>query len=258
MAEKYEIDFHRFEYDALAALYTEAQAVKLGEDALAAKTLNVSGTNAVTDILSQYKRKVQKAYAEPLTVSQREYLVRLCYRLSPEYAKHDADFWAWYNGRPDMHEVYQYGMQNANYAMNPANGEWVYKDGKDWDKSWETTPANSEMFFRVTGDYNVRRFREVNRDPVFSEGDLVHLRAAFIGRRDYDPLYGTIDRYGTPDASVMRLGTVMQLTTEINRYSRGGKGSRNVNVLWFGTTEPMMVPERIIKHHERKRRAKKA
>ena len=252
MAEKYEINFPQFNADAALGHYDVLAAVNLANATLTAKNLNRNESLTVTDIVGQYNRK------NTLSDSQRLYLLRLCRKNSPEYVMYTNNFFAWYNARPDMSELYQYGITQAWYLQHPVTGDWTYKDNdKDWDKAWDTAPATPDMFWRVVSDYNTRRFREVSRDPVYNEGDLVTLRAPFIGRWGYDPYVGTNPDGSTPDAATPRVGTVMQLTTEINRNSRGGKGSRNINILWLGTTEIKPVPERVVKWHERKRRAKK-
>jgi hypothetical protein len=104
-------------------------------------------------------------------------------------------------------------------------------------------------------DYSCKQFREIKRPQVFAEGELVVLRDPFIRNYRYDPYYNGST---TPDATNQRVGTVMANTEKINSRSRAGKGSRNINVLWIGTAEPKMIPERMIKSYERKRRAKKA
>lgn len=255
MADKFEIDFKQFNVDEACKHYTDAMAVAVGNKTLARFNASPTGGNnsryTIADIITQHGAKAS------LTESQRLYLLRLCKEDMPEYAQYVTDFFAWYDSRPDMSELYQYGISQNWYLQHPVNGNWVYKDGDGWDKAWEQKPVNPDMFWRVTGDYSVRRFREVSREHVFSEGELVRLRDPYVGRWDFDPLVGSAPDGSTPAKTEMRLGTVMQLTTEINRHSRGGKGSRNINVLWFGKSSPTLVPERCIKFMERKRRAKK-
>jgi hypothetical protein len=246
MAEQYEIDFKELGEDWLDK-YNDAAAVQNAEEALLNNLVWKDKVAVVRDIIFQYKSR------NLLTTAQKSYLLRLCRYNTPEYKEHKEKFFLWYNERPDLQELYQFGMTNAWYV--PADGVWIYKGGEGWDTAWEKAPANAEMFFRAANDYSCKQFREIKRPQVFAEGELVVLRDPFIRNYRYDPYYNGST---TPDATNQRVGTVMANTEKINSRSRAGKGSRNINVLWIGTAEPRMIPERMIKSYERKRRAKKA
>jgi hypothetical protein len=50
-----------------------------------------------------------------------------------------------------------------------------------------------------------------------------------------------------------RIGMVVEHKDEISRRSRGGKGSRMINVLWINIGEQKAVPERILKKYREKK-----
>lgn len=245
MAEQYEMDFKEFGENWLDK-YDAAAAVKNAEEALKAGLHWKDKADVIKDIIGQYYSK------NTLSQPQTHYLLRMCKQNTPEYAEHKENFFAWYNNRPDMAELYRYGMSKAWYI--PADGHWVYKGGEGWNTAWESAPANAEMFFRAATDYAGREFRELRRPTVYNEGDLVVLRAPFVGSWQHDPYY---EGSKTPDATNLRIGTVMAHTEKFGHRSRAGKGSRQISVLWIGSAEPKLIPERMIKSHERKRRAKK-
>jgi hypothetical protein len=247
MADLYEIDFKELDDHELINKYDVTAAVLNAEDALTKGIVHADKQDTVRDIIAQYRNK------HGLTDLQRAYLMRLTSHNTPEYHTHQKDFFVWYNSRADMQELYHFGMANTWYV--PVGGIWLYKDAEGWDKNWEKAPASAEMFFRVVNDYSCKQFREIKRPQVFEEGELVVLRAPFVGDWRNDPYY---EGSKTPDGTNLRIGTVMANTDKINNRSRAGKGSRNINVLWIGNAEPTVIPERMIKHHERKRRAKKA
>lgn len=251
MAEKYQFDFPRFDVDPLFGKYTTASLAAWG-DAWLAKYPNegAHSRHAVLDLT--HAAKTYSGFSD----SQSNYLVRLVKQFTPEHIKYEADFTAWYNSRPDIQEIYQWAFSSGDrhYVTHPDTNTWCWQEDSEWNKDWETAPANSDMFWRICGDWNVRKFIAVNRETVFSEGDLVLLRSPFVGNWDYDPIW---DRQNMPDKTVPRIGTILEMTDNIHRNSRAGKGSRAVNVLWNGATEPKLVPERVLKLYERKRRTKK-
>lgn len=250
MAEKYEFDFPHFDTDTLYDKYTQKELATFG-DAYLQKYPNGNETGTVKDL-------TRCAHFESnFTDRQANYLVRLVKEFTPIFQKYEADFHAWYNSRPDIQEIYKWAWTTNTsyfYVIHPDLAQWVYKGDTDWKPEWEQAPATSTMFWRVCGDWNVRKFIAVNRETPYSEGDLVLLRSPFVGNWDYDPLW---ERENMPDKTVPRIGTILEMTSEIHRNSRAGKGSRAVNVLWNGTTEAKLVPERVLKLYERKRRTKK-
>ena len=247
MAEKYEFDFKMFEMSSLNS-YTLPEVVRCAEDYQ--KSGATYASHIVNDMLAQYKTK------NTLSDSQRNYLLSIIRYQTPEYLKYEQDFFSWFDSRPDIQEIYKFGLSSGYaYVQDPLTAEYVSKGSEHWNKDWETRPANSRMFWRVTNDWNVRKFKEINRDTVFEEGDLIVLRKPNVGNWRYDPYY---DGRNTPDKLTERIGTVMQMTDDVHRRSRAGKGSRQINVLWIGQSEIKGVPERILKLHERKPRKKKA
>lgn len=246
MAEKYEIDFKQFDVEVLKKKPT-TYLVETGKEMVAANPDTVNPV--IKDMVKQYEQK------NTLSDGQINYLASLVKRATPEWAQHEQELLAWYDARPDVQEIWQYAMsQPYVYVLDAGCGRYVSKGQPGWDVAWETRPRDSDMFWRQINDWNVKRFRIIKADSAFEEGDLVELRKPFLQDWRYDPLY---DGSRTPPPTDMRLGTVMQMTEEVHRRSRAGKGSRLVNVLWMGKTEIEGVPERIIKLHERKRRAKK-
>jgi hypothetical protein len=252
MAEKYEFDFQKFNVDTLYGKYDTTQLAAFGDLWLKKYEKTANSYNAVNDLT--YSAKVYSGFSD----SQKNYLTRFVREFTPEGIQYEKDFLLWYNSRPDIQEIYTWAFNDSGnnfmYLQHPTKNTWSYKGDSDWDSSWEQTPANSNMFWRVCGDWNVRKFVAVNRETTYSEGDLVVLRTPFIGNWDYDPLW---DRQNMPDKTVLRIGTILEMTSSIHRNSRAGKGSRAVQVLWNGTTETKQVPERVLKHLERKRRTKK-
>lgn len=250
MADKYEIDFKQFDVTKDLAHYDDAAAVKAAEDMIASGKSNYR-MPTITDLVNRYNKY------KNLSDSQRSYLLGLIYQHLPEYNAYQQNFNNWYDSRDDIQEIYKYGMKLNPYAYvhHPLTGEYVGRGTALWDKSWDDRPGDARMFWRMTNDWTVRKFVEVNRESDFEEGDLVVLRKGQVGNWRYDPYY---DGNNTPNKLTDRIGTVMQMTDDVHRRSRAGRGSRVINVLWIGQSEMKGVPERILKLHERKPRKKKA
>lgn len=251
MAAKYEFDFQRFNVEALYGKYDREQLAAFGDAWLAKHTDVANSYHTIKDLTGTMKTNPQPSD------SQKNYLTRLVRTFTTEGEQYEKDFLLWFNSRPDIQEIYRWAFTSDGYiyVAHPENGDWCYKGDSSWNPDWEQNPANSDMFWRICGDWNVRKFIAVNRETSYSEGDLVVLRTPYVGNWDYDPLW---ERQNMPDKTVLRVGTILEMTENIHRNSRAGKGSRAVNVLWNGSTEAKLVPERVLKHLERKRRTKKA
>lgn len=252
MAAKYEFDFKPFNVLTDLTHYDKAKTIAAGEAYIAANAGKPNYINTVSEIVTYYKTKGS------ISDSQQNYVLRLIHETLPEYLDYEKKFIEWYDAREDIQEVYKFAMNgNGNYVyvISPTTGDYVSKGSDAWDTAWETRPANARMFWKMTNDWNVRKFMAVNRETPFEEGDLVVLRKGNVGNWRYDPYY---DGSATPDKTTDRIGTVMQMTNDVHRRSRAGKGSRLINVLWIGQSEIKGVPERILKLHERKSRKKKA
>lgn len=248
MAEKYEFNFQPFG-EKHRKTHTTEELIAYAKDWLTTNT-NVNTNYFVKDLVNTYDKK------KTLTDSQIYHLTNSIKSNLPEYKDYEKDFFDWYDSREDIQEVYKFGVnENHIYVRHPNNGSWLYRGGEGWDVAWESRPPNAEMFWRVTNNWNVRKFKAVNAESPYEEGDLVVLRSPFIGHHLYDPLY--TGRSSTVGKEEQRIGTIMQMTKEVHRNSRAGNGSRLVNVLWVGKTEIIGVPERTIKLYERKRRTKK-
>lgn len=183
---------------------------------------------------------------ETLTDNQRWHLKREAAHFVPHYEEYTKKFFDWYDNRPDMQEM---------YGACTGNNWWFYDNygnHKNRDEGialgWDKRPPNVEMFERVANSWEGSKYRELKRDVVFEVGDQVVLRKPFIGTYRYDPIYYSQEVDKTAD----RIGMVVQQKEEISRRSRGGKGSRMINVLWLNTGETKALPERCIKKFRQK------
>lgn len=245
MPAKYEIDFAEFD---IRAFRQKPHSYLLD---LAKKVIDRDGLNAHISVRDIYDRFTR---AGSITDGQADYLATLVKYESEEYKKYHEDMISWYNSRPDIQEMYQFAMKQEYVSViSPVTNRYCSKGVPEWNPSWEISPASPIMFWRAMSSWNVKKFRAVNADTMFEEGDLVELRKPFIGDWRYDALY---DGKDTPPPTSIRLGTVMEMTDNVHQHSRAGKGSRLINVLFVGKAEVVGVPERVIKLHERKRRKK--
>lgn len=180
-----------------------------------------------------------------ITPSQKWTLENLAADFCPEWEAFNTKFFEWYDSRPDMQEMYTACSQN---------GWWFYdREGMHHNreqaeaKGWLARPLHWKMFARTAMGHEGSRYRELKRDVVYDVGDQVMLRKPFKGSHNYDPTYGkglSMDEE--------RVGMVVEHKDAISRKSRGGKGSRLINVLWITTGEQKAVPERIIKKYREK------
>ena len=161
----------------------------------------------------------------------------------------DKKFFAWYDNHEGAQEVYKAVTKEA-YCYYKPDDSYEY-DLKNAPEGWRDRPECAYQFAKYVGTHEGRTYIEKNREQKFEEGDLVVLRKPFVGNYDYDPHY----RNDTMKPDDLRYGTVMAANTgEIHHHSRGGKGSRNINVMWFGKGGNIVaVPERVLKWESRKR-----
>jgi hypothetical protein len=183
---------------------------------------------------------------ETMTDNQRWHLKREAAYFVPHYEEYTKKFFDWYDSRPDMQDM---------YASCTTNSWWFYDiHGNHKSKEeaaalgWDKRPNTVEAFERVANGWEGSKYRELKRDIVFDVGDQVVLRKPFVGTYRYDPIYYSQEADKTAD----RIGMVVQHKEEISRRSRGGKGSRMINVLWLNTGETKTIPERCIKKFRQK------
>ena len=179
-----------------------------------------------------------------ITDSQKWTLLGMASVYSPAFEEIDKDFFAWYDSREDMQKMYEACSDNV---------WWFYdRDGKHHDKNhaekegWLKRPLNYKMFYSIAYSGEGSRYRELNRDIVYDVGDQVVLRQPFKGSYRYDPTYGVAGINHTDE----RVGMVVEHKDQITRRSRGGKGSRLINVLWLQIGEQKLIPERCIKKYK--------
>ena len=180
-----------------------------------------------------------------ITSSQKWTLENLAADWCPEWEAFNTKFFEWYDSRPDMQEMYAACSQH-NWWFYDRNGTHFSRDQAE-EKGWLARPDNYHMFERIAFGHEGSKYRELKRDVVYDVGDQVMLRRPFVGSYNYDPCYGK----GLPYEED-RVGMVVEHKDAISRKSRGGKGSRMINVLWITTGEQKAVPERIIKKDREK------
>lgn len=189
-------------------------------------------------------------------------ILQYAYPLSKAFNDINDVFFAEYNSRPDLQELYVKFAPEINWAYDTlghhhARGSY-YREQEEKDKAYwqahDVAPADYYMFQAVYDNGNTRTFREANRETPFQPGDLVKLRTGYIGHPDWDHLF--VSRYQahqtgttTPDRTVDRIGMVMRVTDTVPW--RAAKGTKRIEILWHGNTETSHVPEKCLKWEER-------
>lgn len=181
-----------------------------------------------------------------------------------ECAAINAAFLQEYDSREDLQEMYRDSAQSSNYFNGLEIQTSTYYEGgiAAIEKGgYRERPADYAMFHHFYDTHTNRKRREVAREPLFQEGDLVVLRLPYVDHPDWDPMW--VSRYvqardnvKTPDKTVERIGMLTSITDKVGSY-RGAKGSRLMKVLWFGKEDAVMVQEKVIKFHERPKKSKK-
>jgi hypothetical protein len=163
-------------------------------------------------------------------------------RYSPAAKEFNDKFFSWYDSRPDMQEAYVETAKEA-YWFYDYDGQYKNQEAAE-AAGWLNRPLNWSMFSGTMSSRNGRKFLEMKREVVYDVGDMVQLRKPYEGRYQHDPLYSSADK----DArSRPRIGTILNHQDNIDYRSRGGKGSRLLNVLWLCNGEQRQIPERTIK-----------
>lgn len=179
-----------------------------------------------------------------ITDSQKWTLENMASSFCPEWDAFNAKFFTWYDSRPEMQEMYRAVTQDS---------WWFYDRGGRHHSSeharaagWMDRPDNWQMFQSHAYGHAGSKYRELKREVVYDVGDQVMLRTPMVGSWRYDPMYSSDDRT-TP-----RIGMVLEHREEISNKSRGGKGSRMINILWISTGQQNKVPERVLKKYRNK------
>lgn len=188
-----------------------------------------------------------KAYFEKngeLSSNQLWTLGNIAVYYTPAYLEVQNKFFEWYDSREDIRELYT-NIANISYWFYDKQGQHMTNETAK-SAGYMDRPDSWYMFDRIINSWEGNRYRELNRDVVYDVGDLVVVRKPFVGNYLHDPCYGKVD------TDTERVGTVAQHTENLYRRSRGGKGSRMINVIWINTGETKAVPERILKKHKMK------
>ena len=237
-SERYEIDF-KFPHRDRELLFKEDGSRRYTEQEMltfAAKSTDTYTIDFVNNLSNRLN--VDKI---PLTPNQIWTLENKAARFCPESDTLNADFFSWYDSREDIREMYQKVASETSWLYN-SDGNYVSKEDPGYE-GMVKRPETYRMFQSVMNSWHGTQFRELNRDVVYDVGDMVMLRTPFVGNWNYDPAYGE----SLGDAA--RIGTVLEHKEKLNRRSRGGRGSRMINVLWLFNGKQVEVPERVIKKH---------
>lgn len=188
--------------------------------------------------------------------------------MTEEFRQINDSFMTEYDSRADLQELYS-KFYNSNYWVTDRWGDQYCYGNAYWanNTDWKATndaffekhkdrPESITHWTALNDIHNVRTFIEQNRPTPYMEGDLVRLRDPFVGDRHHDPLFTSAydvhyhNATPTPDKSTIRLGTVMKVTDTVNSW-RGSKGSKLIEVLWFGKESTVHIEERFLKWEER-------
>lgn len=177
-----------------------------------------------------------------LSSNQHWTLYNMAGDICPDWDDLNARFFVWYDSRADMQAMYKDCAPHIwwfydRYGQHH-NPEHAVAQG------WTDRPADWKMFKAVADSGEAHRYRELKREIIYDISDQVMLRDPFKGSYRYDPCYNK-----GLTSSEDRIGMVVEHKEEITRRSRGGKGSRLINVLWLQTGDTIAVPERTIKKY---------
>lgn len=177
-----------------------------------------------------------------------------------ERADLDAKFAEWFASREDAQEVWKkfvcknphdgyavtlHDYSGATYSDSP----WYKRSGAKTLTDIENAPVDYHMWESFIADYRVVQYIELARAPSYEVGDLIMLRAPYVGNHRHDPMYGQ-------DVTIPRLGTIVEYKNELYRGGRrsNSRGNRNVNVLWMHTSDIRKIGEKYVKLECRKGR----
>jgi hypothetical protein len=173
-----------------------------------------------------------------ITDDQRNRLYNIAADTCPDYDELDNKFFLWYDSRPDMQEMYKSCTPNLWWFYDRYGQHHTPEVAKA--NGWHDRPQTWQMFKNIANSGEAVKFRELNREIKYDIGDMVQLRTPFVFSWDYDPCRDLAKE-------IPRVGTVVEHKDQISRHSRGGHGSRLINVLWLTSGETKALPERTIK-----------
>jgi hypothetical protein len=164
----------------------------------------------------------------------------------------------WYNKRPEAQEIYKKVVPTLNWFAHSITEKDTegneYKSNKYLNTEQikqlglHENPLNASNVLSLFEGSEARKEIELRRRQPYMEGDVVLLRKPFHGHWDHDP-------HRTKPVGEARYGSVMSVDLEEIDGWRGTKGSRLINVVWFGKDGGISkVPEKIIKLESRKGR----
>lgn len=189
-------------------------------------------------------------------------LLRCAYPASQAYENMNRAFLAEYDSREDLQEIYKKFFGDM-YCVDDqwGNRHWINANHynidaeagaqrQDFIKANSDRPTSYLMYVQVVETNAAKRFIEENRETPYEVGDLVKLRDPFVGHCDWDPQW--VSAYeahrtgvGTPDKSTPRIGTVFSISNVVNWH--GTKGSKQIEIQWFGKDGTVRIPENKLK-----------
>jgi len=176
-------------------------------------------------------------------------LIRAAYPFTVAWERDHEAFFAEYDSRDDLKEIYTALAGKARWFRN-RTGDYVEFNSERFQQEWLVRPESPEMFTCAVDNTYGKKYIEERKESPFMEGDLVLLRSAFVGDRRYDPM----KKYGVdcPGTDVPRIGTILHISDKVAVARRGGVvGNRVVSVLWMGKEQPDDVYQRRLKFYER-------
>lgn len=205
----------------------------------------VADSCGANDYQKEFATSVSAHYNKngAITPNQLWTLTNMAAPYSPAWDEVNKDFFVWYDSREDMRKMYEACSSN-NWWFYDRQGQHHSREQAE-TFGWTKRPDSWKMFYNVAYSGEGSRYRELNREVIYDIGEQVVLRTPFKGSYRYDPTYG----HGV-DAALDRVGMVVEHKEAITRRSRGGKGSRLINVLWLQTGQQKEIPERCIKKYK--------
>lgn len=204
----------------------------------------IANATDVTEYARDFQENVSRQIAngKEITSNQEWTLRNLAIPHTPAFKELDDKFFAWYDSRPDMAQMYESVSQNI-WWMYDRNGNH-HSQEVCRNKGWDKRPESWKMFYNAAFSGEGARYRELHREVVYDIGDQVVLRERFKNSWRHDPCYSL----GLPNETD-RVGMVIEHVEQISRRSRGGKGTRLINVLWLNTGEKKPIAENKIKKY---------
>lgn len=188
---------------------------------------------------------------------QQQYLNRYSWNshMRKEYSRRIMD---WYASSPEAQEIYRDAAKTLTWFnvleidVDEAGNEhenWKYITAMEAHaRGLHEKPIDGYNVMYVLQSSEGRKAQELKRYQPFMEGDIVLLRTPYHRHWDHDP-------HRLQEAGIPRYGTVMGTETGETDNWRSTRGSRLVQVVWFGKDgQAQKVPEKIIKLESRKGR----